>query len=198
MFAEDLPELCKLDEELIRTSLASRTEGSKTAVALVPDLETIQWHHAREEFVGQEVHGKMPKVKGAMVGDEVGKRVWCYWTRVWYNEDVSVVKGNTLHILRLVVEDDALGVSPEREHYSAAIAALLALAQRDAEEWKTEHVELWSPSASAVAGAQVLAKDAKVIDRDAESIASLLWYPQHEGAAADQVEWISNEKYAWC
>ena len=35
----------------------SRKAGSKTAVALIPDLETMQWHHAREEFVGQEVHG---------------------------------------------------------------------------------------------------------------------------------------------
>ena len=176
----------------------SRKAGSKTAVALTPDLETMQWHHAREEFVGQEVHGKVPKIKGAIVGDEVGKRVWCYWTRVWYNEDTAVVKGNNMHILRLVVEEDVLGSSQGDQSHSAAIAALLAFAQREAEEWKTEHVELWSPSPSAVAGARMLDANAKVVDRDAESIASLLWYPDHEGSAADHVEWISNEKYAWC
>ena len=200
MYADDLPELCKIDEKLLRKSLESWTKGTKTAVALVPDFETVQWHHAREEFVGQEVHGKVPKVKGAIVGDEIGKRVWCYWTRVWYNEDVSVVKGNTMHILRLVVEDDVSGSKDvgEGDGHSAAIAALLAFAQREAEEWKTEHVELWSPSASAVTGAQILDKSAKVIERDAESIASLLWYPEHEGAAADHVDWIDNEKYAWC
>jgi hypothetical protein len=198
LYAEDLPGLCKLDEELIRRGLESRTAGSRTAVALIPDLETMQWQHAREEFVGQEVHGKVPKIKGAIVGGEVGRRVWCYWTRVWYNEDASVVKGNTMHILRLVVEDDVLGSSQDDQSYSAAIAALLAFAQREAEEWKTEHVELWSPSPSAIAGAQTLDANAKVIDRDAESIASLLWYPDHEGSAADHVEWISNERYAWC
>ncbi|KAJ4986686.1 lysine acetyltransferase [Stagonosporopsis vannaccii] len=200
LYADDLPDLCKIDEELIRRSLESRTKGSKTAVALVPDVETVQWHHAREEFVSQEIHGKVPQVKGAIVGDEVGKRVWCYWTRVWYNEDVVMVKGNTMHILRLVVEDDVLGgqAGSMSERHTVAIAALLAFAQREAEEWKTEHVELWSPSATAVAAGQTLDKSTKVIDRDAESIASLLWYPEHEGAAADHLEWISNEKYAWC
>ena len=178
--------------------MESRSKGSKPAVALIPDLETIQWHHAREEFVGQEVHGKVPQIKGAIVGDEVGKRVWCYWTRVWYNEDVSVVKGNTMHILRLVVEDDVLSLRDVSEGDSKAVAALLACAQREAEDWKTEHVESWSPSPSALAGAQLLDKSASVIDRDSESIASLLWYPDRDGAAADQVDWIGNEKYGWC
>lgn len=198
LYAENLSDLCKIDEKLIRKRLESRPKGSKTAVALIPDVETIQWHHAREEFVGQEAHGRVPKVKGAIVGNQAGKRVWCYWTRVWYNEDVSIVKGNTMHILRLVVEDDVLGRREVTERDSAAVAALLAFAQREAEEWKTEHVELWSPSASALAGAQILDKSAKVVDRDAESIASLLWHPEHEGAAADHVDWISNEKYGWC
>lgn len=187
-----------MDEGLIRKALESRPHGSKPAVALIPDIETVEWHHAREEFVGQEAHGRVPKIKGAIVGDEVGKRVWCYWTRVWYNEDVSIVKGNTLHILRLVVEGDVLEEKDTNQVTSAAIAALLAFAQREAEEWKSEQVELWSPSASALAGAQLLDKNAKVIDRNAESIASLLWYPEHEGRAADQIDWISNEKYGWC
>ncbi|KAJ4326078.1 hypothetical protein N0V94_000240 [Neodidymelliopsis sp. IMI 364377] len=200
LYAGELPELCKIDEELIKESLKSRAKSSKTAVALIPDIETAQWHHAREEFVGQEVHGRVPKIKGAIVGDEVGKRVWCYWTRVWYNEDPAVIKGNTMHILRLVVEEDVLGSNKasEGEGHAAAIAALLALAQREAEEWKTEHVEVWSPSASVLAGARVLDKSAEVIERDSESIASLLWYPEHEGSAIDSIDWTSNEKYAWC
>lgn len=198
MHAEDLSELCKIDEGLIRSSFRSRPNGSKTAVAFIPDLETIQWHHAREEFVGREAHGKIPKIKGAIVGEESGTRVWCYWTRVWYNEDVSVVKGNTMHILRLVVEDDVLGIGKVTESHSMAVAALLEFAQREAEEWKTEHVEVWSPSPTALAGARILEKGAEMIDRDYESIASLLWYPEHEGTAANHVDWISNEKYGWC
>lgn len=167
-------------------------------MALIPDVETMQWHHAREEFVGQEIYGKVPKIKGAIVGDEVGKRVWCYWTRVWYNKDVSITKGNTMYILRLVKEDDVLGNNDASDEHGAAIAALLAMAQREADEWKAERVELWSPSASALAGAQMLNKGTEVIDRDAESIASLSWHPEHDQSAADQIDWISNEKYAWC
>lgn len=200
LYAEDIPDLCKIDEELIKCNLRSRKQGDKTAVALIPDVETIQWHHAREEFVGQEVHGKVPKVKGAIVGEEVGKRLWCSWTRVWYNEDALIAKGNTMHILRLVVEEDVLGLGKagDGDGRSAAIAALLAFAQREAKEWKSEHVEIWSPSASTEVGAQLLDQSAKVVERATESIASLLWYPEHEGSVVDHVDWISNEKYAWC
>lgn len=198
IYAEELPELCKIDTELLKKSLESRPKGSKIAVALVPDVETIQWHHAREEFVSKETYGKIPKIKGAMVGHMVGKRVWCYWTRVWYNEDVSVVKGNTMHILRLVVEDDILGARDVSEGESTAVAALLAFAQREAEKWKTEHVEIWNPSPSTLAGAHILDKSAKMTHRQTESIASLLWYPDHKEAAPNSVDWISNEKYGWC
>lgn len=178
--------------------MEARPKGSRTAVALIPDVETMQWHHAREEFVGQEIFGKMPKIKGAIVGDEVGKRAWCYWARGWYNKDISITKGNTMYILRLVVEDDVLGNKDVSDEHRVAIAALLAMAQREAEGWKSERVELWNPSASALAGAQMLNKSAKVIDREAESIASLLWYPEHDRSATDQIDWIDNEKYAWC
>jgi hypothetical protein len=193
LFAEDLPALCKIDEALIRNHLESRPAGSKVAVALLPDIETIQWHHAREEFVGMELHGNVPRSKGAIVGSEQGKRVWCYWTRVWHNEDASKTKDNVLHVLRLVVEDETAGSDCD-----AAISALLAMAQQEAEKWKLEHVELWNPSAMAMAGAQRLDPNAKVTIRDTESIASMQWHPEHNGPVADKIDWMSNEKYAWC
>ena len=192
--AEDLPALCKVDEVLIQNHMQSRPVGSKVAVALLPDVETIQWHHAREEFVGMELHGSVPKIKGAIVGTEQGKRVWCYWTRVWYNGNTSEAKGNVLHVLRLVVEDE----KATHSDYDAAISALLAMAQQEAEKWKLEHVELWNPSAAAMAGAQRLGPNAKVTIRDTESIASMQWHPEHSGPVADKIDWISNEKYAWC
>jgi hypothetical protein len=193
LFAEDLPALCRVDEALIQSRLKSRPVGSKVAVALLPDIETIQWHHAREEFVGMELHGNVPKSKGAIVGTEPGKRVWCYWTRVWHNANASETKDNVLHVLRLVVEDDAAD-----SDYAAAISALLAMAQQEAEKWKLEHVELWNPSALAMAGAQRLDPNARVTIRDTESIASMQWHPEHSGPVADKIDWISNEKYAWC
>jgi hypothetical protein len=209
LYAEDLAELCRIDEALVRKSLEARPKDSNTAVAFVPDIETIRWHHAREDFVGTELHGKTPKVKGAIVGTEEGKRVWCYWTRMWYNQNPQDAKGNTLHILRVVVEDEghsswegsgmqhADGTSTDHGH-DDAIAALLLIAQQQAEEWKMEAVEAWNPSSETLAAAQKLEAKAQVVQRDMESIASLKWYPAHEGRIAESIDWIGNEKYGWC
>jgi hypothetical protein len=206
LYAADLEELCEIDVAAMRRSLEIRPKGSKPAVALLPDFETAQWHFAREAFVGTEVHGKTPNVKGAMVGTEKGKRVWCYWSRMWYNNDPAEAKGNTMHILRLVIEDsswegtasnDTNGASVDHSH-DAAIAALMSMAQREAEEWKMETVQIWSPSAATVAAAQRLEPSAKVVSRDAESIASLLWYLEHDGPVAEKIDWVGNEKYGWC
>jgi hypothetical protein len=207
LYEEDLEELCKIDEELVRKTLSSRSTDSNVAVALIPNIETVRWHHAREDFVGKVLHGKAPKVKGAIVGSEKGKRIWCYWTRMWYNQNPEEAKGNTLHILRLVIESEGQsswetsrnGSNGVTSHqHDAAIAALLSMAQKEAEEWRMEEVEAWNPSSETVAAAQRLDPNAKVVDRDMESIASLRWYPQHEGPVADSIDWIGNEKYGWC
>jgi hypothetical protein len=204
LYAEDLEQLCEIDVAAIRRSLDSRPKGSKTAVALLPDIETIQWHHARENFVGQQIHGGIPKIKGAIVGTEKGKRVWCYFTRMFYNRNPDEAKGNTFHIIRLVIEDGS-GESSDSQNggsvahgHEAAIAALLAYAQEEAEHWKMEHVEMWTPSTTALAAVKKLDPSVQVIDRDMESIACLQWIPEHEGPVADKIEWIANEKYGWC
>lgn len=210
LYEEDLEELCKIDEELVRRTLSLRSNDSNVAVALIPNIETIRWHHAREDFVGIELHGKAPKVKGAIIGTEKGKRIWCYWTRMWYNQNPEEAKGNTLHILRLVIENKGQsswetsrnglnGVNGVKcDEHDAAIAALLLVAQKEAEEWRMEEVEIWNPSSETVMAAQKIDPDAKVVDRDVESIASLRWYPQHDGPIADSIDWIGNEKYGWC
>lgn len=195
--------------KLVRSSLETRTKGSNTAVALLPDIDVIRWHHAREDFVGTELHGKTPEIKGAMVGTEQGRRVWCYWSRMWYNQNPQDSTGNTLHILRLVIEDEGhsswegSGTKHADAHSAAhshddAIAALLLMAQREAEEWKMEKVDAWNPSAETLAGAKMLEPGVEIVDRDMESVASLKWYPAHEGRVADSIDWIGNEKYGWC
>lgn len=178
-------------------------------MALVPNSASIAWHHAREEFIGGELYGKAPKVKGAIVGTEKGKRVWCYWTRMWHNPDATQSSDNTLHILRVVVEDQGrsswegngtnhVDAASNGHSHDAAIAALFFAAQQQAEEWKMGHVEAWNPSSATLAAAQRLDPSAKLVDRDTMSIASLRWYPQHDGPIAESIDWIGNEKYGWC
>ena len=55
LYAADLANLCDLDEKLLHRRL-TKWRGPNTAVALVCDYPTIQWHHAREEFVANELY----------------------------------------------------------------------------------------------------------------------------------------------
>lgn len=149
----DLGDLCTRDEQLMRGRVAQEAAKGKTAVAIVPDLVTLEWHHAREDFVGIELYGKTPSIKGAIVEAGAGKRVWCIWTRMWYNSDPRQSKDNTLHILRLVVEDEGYtdyeaaseqGVENAKgSGIVAATAALLAAAQAQAKEWNMGEVDIW-------------------------------------------------------
>jgi hypothetical protein len=204
LYSADLAELCALDEKLLRSSLQeTMKQSSKVMVGLIPDVETIKWHHAREEFVGFEFTKRMPEVKGAMVGEEIGKRVWCYWTRMFYNSDPKSRHDNTLHILRLVVESEGTidwEVNPpsaeQMKILEPSIAALFAAAQEEADKWNMQDVWLWNPNSVTVKAAQSLDTSTEVIHRDDESICSLRWYGDEK--ELNNVVWVENEKYGWC
>ncbi|CAI6246490.1 unnamed protein product [Periconia digitata] len=203
LHAKDVAELCAIDQAMLRETLEARPQASNIAVALVPDVETMQWHHSREEFVAGELYGREPDVKGAIVGNKKGERAWMYWTRVWTNTNPHERQGNTLHILRLVFENH---VQAGKENVDAGsrhldenmVVALMLAAQEEAQRWTMEQVEMWNPSEVALAAAQKLHSTAKLVQRDRESIASLKWYPEHAGPVASSIDWVCNERYAWC
>lgn len=204
LHAEDLKQLCVIDEASVikKTMVRRSAEAGKTMVCLIPDWETMQWHHAREEFVAQELFGKAPKVKGAYVHCKDGSRVWCIWSRFFS----KAPNGNVLHILRLVIEgEDQLKLGDSNmirdgtaedsyDEKVQAIALLLRAAQVEAANWDMSHVELWNPTHLAVSAAQLIDSKTEVMHRDEESIASLRWH--HKDYA--NVEWLGNEKYGWC
>jgi hypothetical protein len=206
LYASDIPELCAIDEQQVRRTMLKASSSGESFVAIVPDSATIRWHHAREEFVGQELHGKAPEIKGAIVGTEPGKRVWCYWTRMFYNEEPNSCEENTLHILRLVVEGQGIfswekdSQSVDMSKYVPAITALFKMAQKEAVEWNMADVQIWNPTDATIEAVRVIQPDAKVVNRDQESIASLMWYGDRrgEGSVAEYVHWLGNEKYGWC
>ncbi|KAK5121760.1 hypothetical protein LTR85_004635 [Meristemomyces frigidus] len=206
--SKDLPELCAIDERLLRQRLAKESSSGRTAVALVPDCATLDWHHTRETFVATELNGGTPPEfiqggRGALVEVKPGSRVWCYWTRVWTNPQEEAP--NTLHIMRIVVEDGAYSdISPATEEglekvkdspVVTAIAALLSTAQVEAERSGMKEVQLWNPTSTTLAAARMLDSTSAVVHREAESIASLQWYG--EGSWQD-IDWVCNEKYGWC
>ncbi|KAI4763220.1 hypothetical protein E4T52_05915 [Aureobasidium sp. EXF-3400] len=205
LYASDLAELCDVDLKLVRKKLANAATSGKTIATIIPDVETFSWHHAREEFVANELYGKSPEVKGAIVGTQEGKRVWCVWMRTWYNSDPQSTKDNTMNILRLVVEDpeytDSSAASDEGvekakgTYVTSAIASLLAAAQADASEWHMGSVDIWNPTSATLAAAQQLDSAAQVVHREKDSVASLRWYGE---GSVDDVQWLDNEKYAWC
>ena len=203
LHAQDLPELCDLDEKWLRKGIEqSQNCESKVLVALVPDVKTMQWHHAREEFAGKELFDMHPDRKGAYAETETGDRVWCIWTRTFG----STESGNTLNILRFVIEGEQIFCSTQANSLSHGVfndakiqtgAAILRAAQLEAANWKMNDVQLWNPTSTTISAAQVLESSCHVIHRDEESIASLRWHgvdPQDQ----DKIEWIGNEKYGWC
>ena len=201
--SSDLAYLCEADEHSL---LSQISKSEKPAVAIVPDLATITWHNAREQFVGNELFGRSPDIKGAMVITESGLQAWCLWTCMW--SGASDKHGHTLHILRLVVEEgDGSAVhdfNPATEEGVAsvlpspaveAVTALFAGAQKHAAEWDMRQVEFWNPNNVALAAAKKLDESVVVQAREKDSICSLRWYGKGDGS---DIDWVLNQKYAWC
>jgi hypothetical protein len=203
LYAHDLEELCDVDRDLIYKQLTKAAVSGKTAVSIVPDVETLSWQHAREEFVANELYSKSPTVKGAIVGTESGKRVWCVWYRTWNNNDPQNAQGNTMTLLRLVAEgaeaSDAAsdeGAKAAKDSYiSAATASLLVAARAEASKWHMGAVDIWNPTSATLAAASMLDPAVRVVHREKDSIASLRWYGER---SVQDVVWVDNEKYAWC
>jgi len=198
LMSKDLDELCAADERLLRARMRGMRGSAKAVVALVPDRATMDWHHAREDFVATELHGDNGQVpgfmreggRGALVRVREGVRAWCVWTRVWTGAREE--KGNTLHVLRMVMEGEE-GRGGEEE--GAAVAKLLGGARRRAHEAGMSQVQVWNPSAVVLAGARRLEPGCDLVVREKESIASMRWYL---GGQEEEVEWVCNEKFGWC
>ncbi|KAK4134475.1 hypothetical protein BT67DRAFT_295499 [Trichocladium antarcticum] len=184
----ELAELCCVDERLLRADLARRPKG-KTHVAILPELDALLWHMMREDFMTKHIFGRTPDVRGAVAG-EPGKRIWAVWTRGYYG-GLNKLEGNTLHVLRVVVEDDE---QPE-EDVAAGLRSIVHIAQAEAAEWKTQDVQVWNPTPKLRGLIDKCGVEHEFVARDKDSIASLMWYGEEPTA---EIDWVANEKYAWC
>jgi GNAT superfamily N-acetyltransferase len=187
LFAQDIQNrLCPKAVAEVETQLQRQSQRTPNVpyVAICPDYDHMAWHHAREDFQARTLYNKGPLIKGA---EDRATGCAVIWSRV-YGE---APHKNKLHILHTVVPVDTIG------DVSGSVAALLLRAQLEAREWDLHGgLELWNPAAHAVDAAQIVAGEEKVqiSVRDKESVCSLKWI----GGGDPDVQWLANEKYAWC
>ncbi|MCJ1457169.1 hypothetical protein MMC28_007536 [Mycoblastus sanguinarius] len=194
LLAKDLDQLCKDDEALIRKVMTSKSNGN-IRMMLVPDIDHMLWHHAKEEFACEKIFGKQPQVKGAIAGPP-GNRIWAIWTHRFYGDPESASSDNTLYILRVVVEDQNANAA-QQETQAEQMQAVLKAAQIEAAEWKLHCVKVWDPAPTVREMLERAGIQHRKVTREEDGIASLLWYGEGNGKE-DTLEWIGNEKYAWC
>ncbi|KAI0017600.1 hypothetical protein F4780DRAFT_578125 [Xylariomycetidae sp. FL0641] len=149
------------------------------------------------------------------------RRVWALWTRNYGGADPAAhPERNTLYIQRLAFEGFDLSAYPATSTSTpsegkkdgppaptpdpalqAAFTAVVRAARREAAAWSCGKADLWNPGAAAralVAGAGI--PGARYVDRDTDSIPSLMWYGPagSDATASEDVEWVASEKYCWC
>lgn len=125
----------------------------------------------------------IPKVKGSITAD--GKR-WIMWSR-----DFSL-KDPKLYVLRVVDLGSEEGRAEDMD-------AMLRAAVGEAQRWGLKKVCMWNPQSWVVESAKrVVGAEVQVEDREMESIASLMMYGEKVGSGIGDVEWVVNEKFAWC
>lgn len=141
----------------------------------------------------------------SMTAPNTGHRMWCVWTRSYYSTilDDKSLEGNNLYILRFVSEEEAkadvggseAGGPDPSDKAVEAFKAIVALARREAREWKTGKVVMWNPSPFVRTLVARSGLSHSFVDREKDSISSLMWYGE---GSVEEVEWVANEKYVWC
>ncbi|KAJ5893748.1 hypothetical protein N7495_005439 [Penicillium taxi] len=177
--------MTKVREELQTASQKS----SNVQVAVIPDFDHFVWHWAREEFTAQKLlQRSQPVIKGAGNDDA---RVYAVWNRNFGESPES----NILYILHWVY-DEPKSVE-EESSLVQAIVGILERAQEEAHEWGLSKVEFWNPSPLLQKAVAKLDPNIQLVHREKSSICSLRWTGAEHGLS-DDVDWLFNEKFAWC
>lgn len=193
--AADLSVLCKQDCQNVLQSFRAipLPESVDVRIAYLPTHEVMKWHHAREDYVGKHLRGKVPLIKGAIAPS--GRR-WCIWTRTFNSLDPSAEKLTILRIADWDIGDessDGVGQAGKEEE----IIMLLKAAQEQARKWRMKEVMIWNPTDRVVdASCRLLGRQVEIVERETDSIPSLRWNGE-EGLDAC-IQWDLNEKFAWC
>ena len=140
----------------------------------------------------KHIFSRTPTVHGALYTppDAPSSRIWALWTCSFYGM-LDQPEKNVVRVLRLVIEDESIS----DETLAKGIQAIASFVQKEAKEWKCSKVEVWNPEdrvRRVTEGIQSLG--AKFIVRENSNIASLNWF----NGSDQEVDWIANERFAWC
>jgi hypothetical protein len=75
------------------------------------------------------------------------------------------------------------------------LKSILEIAQYEAKIWYLQGVELWNPTVYVQGLIEATKLEYKIVVREEESIASLMWYGPEK---ASDIDWVGNDKYGWC
>jgi hypothetical protein len=207
IYTSHLADLCKRDEALLRKSMAATSSDGTVRMAIIPDVEHMLWHHAKQEFTCKFLFGRIPDTKGAIAG-YAGNKVYAIWTRRYYDHLDAEQPHNVLYILRLGIEADPTAtrfasdaqMRPAEKVYKQTVAsfkAVMRAAQAEAAEWKLDGVQIWDPTPLT----KELLRDSGLefveVEREKEHIASLLWYGDGGVDGSEPPLWVNCEHYAW-
>ncbi|TVY43265.1 Lysine acetyltransferase, partial [Lachnellula subtilissima] len=170
LYGEDLKELCELDESYLRNEVAKAAKSThKPAVAIIPDHSTMTWHHLREQFMCSKLLPQKtpPTIHGAISTGAPGSRVWIVFSRVFYGPLANAKSGNTLYILRLVVEDET-----DTDENAQKLKSVLQVAQAEAKEWEVSSVTAWNVSDVVKGLLKRTGLEHTFVDRENDSITS--------------------------
>ncbi|KAF2787555.1 hypothetical protein K505DRAFT_396426 [Melanomma pulvis-pyrius CBS 109.77] len=65
---DELENLCKKDEALVKRLMAVPSKGDKKRVTIIPNLEHMLWHIRKEDFATNYLFGNIPHAKGGIIG----------------------------------------------------------------------------------------------------------------------------------
>ncbi|KAH7150512.1 hypothetical protein B0J13DRAFT_289884 [Dactylonectria estremocensis] len=188
---DDLPSLTTRDESLLRSKISQ--PSSKSRAVILPDLETLQWHLIREDYMCKHIFSCTPSIRGAVYTppNAPNSRVWAIWSRAFYG-GLAKPEKNTLYFLRLVIEDETIS----DEELAKGIQAIVSIAQTEAQEWKCAKAEIWNPPERVKKVAEgIVELGAKFKVRESTNLGSLQWFGE---GSVEHVDWVASEKYAWC
>ncbi|KAH4171145.1 hypothetical protein HBI26_126890 [Parastagonospora nodorum] len=102
---DDLQDICKRDEALVRSQIAVPTDEIKTRFTIIPDLDHMGWHVGKEQFATDYLFKKTPTAKGVLAGPP-GSQVWATRAHRYYGRVDAEEPSNVMYILREVIEFD--------------------------------------------------------------------------------------------